>query len=246
MIRTMKNSLLVLLMLGALGLTGCVRELLCIEGHGPRETRTLNLPTITGVSLEESARVVIHQGDVQQVTVTGHQNILDRLRERVDDGIWEIDLGKGCFYDLDLQIEITVKDLNKIFLSGSGDIVVHDFKDQGNLDVLVSGSGFIRMNEFTGTTDLDVIISGSGDIYANADFPDLEQLDVTISGSGKFEGYMLETSHCDATISGSGDVYTRVRDHLSAIISGSGDVHYKGFPEVDVTITGSGRVINEN
>lgn len=243
---TLKFPLLLLLLAGMIGSTGCVRELLCIDGHGPVETRTLSLPTITGISLEEAARVSIHQGDVQQVTVRGHQNILDRLRERVDNGLWEIELGNACFYDLDLQIDITVKDLRKVILAGSGDIIIDDFKDQGNLDLLISGSGYIRLGEFTGTEKLDVIISGSGDVNANADFPDLEELDITISGSGDFEGYLLETARCDATITGSGDIYTRVADHLNVIISGSGDVHYKGFPTIDVTITGSGRVINEN
>jgi len=246
----MKNThpitLAVISLLLLTGLNSCVRELICLEGKGPYVTRTIDLPLITGISLEEGARVHIRQGNTQEISVRGKQNVVDRLREHVDDGIWSIDLGNSCFYNLDLEIDITMRDLKKVFLSGSGDIIIQDFEDQGNLDLIVSGSGYIRMSRFEGTTDLDVVISGSGDIYANGDLPDLQDLDITISGSGNFEGFMAETDACEVTISGSGDAYTRVSDYLGAIISGSGNVHYKGFPVIDATITGSGRIINEN
>lgn len=244
----MKSNFLKVLIIGvtSITMTSCVKELICVNGRGPVESRTIDLPVITGVSLGESARVVIRQGNTQEIKVTAHRNILDRLQEEVFDGVWDIDLGRDCFHDLDLNIEITMQDLRKVNLAGSGDILIHDFSDQSYLDIILSGSGYIRLDSFEGATEVDAVISGSGDIYFGGPFPDLRELDITISGSGTIKAYPAVTELADVTISGSGDAYVYVTDHLKAVITGSGDVHYKGSPGVDATITGTGRVINEN
>jgi hypothetical protein len=237
---------LIIAIIASLSFTSCVKDLVCKDGEGGIETRTFDLDPFQGIILEESAYVTIKQSDTQKVTVTGHQNILDRLKQDVEGSIWEIDLGRGCFDDYELKIDIEIPDLKRILLSGSGDIIVDDFDEQGDLDILISGSGYIKLGSFSGTEEVNVSIPGSGEVYASSDFPDLKDLDLNIPGSGEFQGYNMVTDNCDVTISGSGDVYVYVTEYLKVLITGSGDVHYRGDPDIDVTITGSGDVINDN
>ena len=144
-------GLLVIAIVTSIAFTSCIKDLVCKDGDGGIETRTLDLAPIQGIYLEEFAYLTIKQADIQKITVTGHRNILDRLSEDVEGTIWEIDLGKGCFRDYELKIDIEIPDLKRILLSGSGDIIIDDFEDQGEVDLLITGSGYIKLGSFTGT-----------------------------------------------------------------------------------------------
>lgn len=238
------NSLLLVLI--AISFSGCLRDWFCIEGNGELETKILILPSITGISLEEAADVYIMQGDEQIIEVSGHENILDLLQNEVNGGIWDIELGRDCFDDLDLTINITVPNLDEVHLSSSGTIIVDDFFGQTKLDVSLTGSGNIEFGTFEGPKTLDIKITGSGKVAGYKAFPDLKELNLNLTGSGSFDGFAMVTDSCDAKISGSGALFVHVEDYLKIRITGSGDLHYKGNPYIDATITGSGKIIDRN
>lgn len=229
-----------------LSLQSCNREYFCVDGKGDLKTRILDINDFTGIDLQEGADVFIVQGPNQLVEVTGHDNVLDNLEEKVNGSIWDINLGKDCFNDLDLSIFITVPYIEELHLSGSGNIIVADFEDQYNLDMTVLGSGKIQVNRFSGTQDVDVRISGSGKIIVSDAFPDLDNLDVQLNGSGKLKAFPMVSQKADIEISGSGDLFITASEYLDVKISGSGDLHYKGNPIIKTNITGSGVIINEN
>lgn len=244
----LKINFATLLLLLALSMTfsSCLREVFCVEGEGDTLTETLIIEDFVGINLTEAAHVRIIQSETQKVTVTAKENILERLDNDVVGGIWNIDLGRDCFQDLELKIDIQMKDLKEIEIKGSGEVVVESFTDQGDLDIDISGSGLLVMNEFAGTKDLDINISGSGDIEADGAFSNLEKMDFDLSGSGLLDGFSITTKELDAKISGSGKIFVTVEDRMDVKISGSGDLHYKGNPFIDAKITGSGKIINEN
>ena len=226
--------------------SSCLREVFCEEGSGQRLTETFDIDDFTGVDLQEAGNVTITQSDTFEVIVTARESILDKLQTDVNGGIWEIDLGRECFIDLELEVEIKMPLLNELHLSGSGLIEVGDFQDQGNLDISISGSGDIKLNEFNGTEDIDVRISGSGELVAQKPITGIDRLNVEITGSGYYDCYEIETKELDARISGSGNIYTTVEDYINVRITGSGNLHYKGNPTIDANITGSGRIVDEN
>lgn len=243
----MKQLTLFLLFLsGTLLFSSCFRDVFCVEGKGELITEEFVLDDFIGIDLEESGNVTIIQGEEQKVVVTAHENILDRLKTRVEGGIWDINLGRQCFDQLQLDIEITVPVIEEVHISGSGNITVGDFTQSEDLELSILGSGDIDLGRFTGVRNLEVKISGSGEINANEEFPNIEKVDFNISGSGLFDGYDLVTKELDARISGSGDIYTTVTEKITIRISGSGDLHYKGNPLIDANITGSGQIIDEN
>jgi hypothetical protein len=236
----------ILILLFTLSLSGCFKDWFCVEGEGDIETKILVLPAITGISLEEAADVHIMQGEEQIIEVTGHENILDRLQNDVNGGIWEIDLGRECFDHLDLTINITIPVLDEVHLSSSGRITVDDFTGQDKLDVSLTGSGDIIFGSFEGPETLDIKITGSGKVAGYQPFPGLKELNLNLTGSGSFDGFAMVTDSCNARISGSGDLFVHVEEYLKVRITGSGDLHYKGNPIIDATITGSGKIIDRN
>lgn len=218
----------------------------CITGEGTLETRAIALSTFDKVSLYGVDHVIIKQGDIQEIQVTGHPNIIDELNTNISNQEWEIRLKDGCYNNADMAIEITIPDLKAANLIGSGKIQVEDFINQENQLFALSGSGSIQIEGNSGTKDLVFTISGSGDISVTENFTDLESVKLNISGSGDFDAYPLKSLIYEVQLSGSGNANLYADDALNGSISGSGNINYKGNPEIDVSISGSGRVINNN
>lgn len=242
----MKNVKLLLsfLIIGLLS-TSCLRDVFCEEGEGRIVTETLILDEFTGIDLQENASVTISQGEIQEIVVTGHGNIIDRLETDVNGGTWDINLGRDCFIDLDLSIEITVPSLEELHVSSAGTIKVEDFADLENMNMSVSGSGILDIGQLEGTKDIDIQISGSGEILAKEAL-ELDRMNIELTGSGNFDGFDITTKEAEARISGLGNIFLTIEEYINIRITGSGDLHYKGNPIFDANITGSGQIINEN
>ena len=227
-------------------LTGCYYDddggiFNCVNGSGPVETETLNLESFTGIRLDCSADVFITQGPEQEVFVKGQENIIDELELHVDDGVWEIDFD-DCVRDYEeLEIFITIPEIDYIRISGSGQVVGENTFTGEDIVLRISGSGDMDLG--LDYDEIDAKISGSGEMEMEG-FCDY--FDFIISGSGDISAFDLEAQKGYVKISGSGRAEVTVLDVLDVDISGSGDVYYKGNPILNVDITGSGEVKDAN
>ncbi len=218
----------------------------CIRGEGNIITSSLNVSDFNGIGLTISADVNIKQGNVVSVQATGHENIIADIRTFVSNNFWNIGLEEDCYSNYQLSIDITVPDINKIDISGSGNIVVEDFTNQNDLDIDVSGSGNLTLNSFEGANDFNVDVSGSGTINAEKDISSVQNLDIDISGSGEYSGFRISGADCEVGVSGSGIVRLTAINTLDVTINGSGTVFYKGNPTITQNISGAGSLIDAN
>lgn len=217
-----------------------------IKGEGAIVTSTLTLSNFTGIDLSFANNVTISQGATQKVEATGHANIISRIKTTVANNFWEINLEDGCYQDYELSINITIPSLDKIHLSGSGDIVVNDFINQSDLEAKLNGSGQITVNGFEGTENFAVELSGSGDINGNKNISTLKKVNVTLTGSGNYNGFSIDGKDATVVLSGSGNCALTASSTLNATLSGSGNISYKGTPTITQSITGSGKLVNAN
>jgi hypothetical protein len=232
----------------ALSLTGCFIDIDdddgifgCIDADGPITSAELDLDNFDKIELAMAARVILTQGDVQEVTFEGKSDILDEMNLDVRNGKWIIRTD-DCVRDVDnLTFYITTPYLERIALTSSGDIESTNTLLAHDLEIYNSGSGEIDLALEADDTDVD--ISGSGDVYVEGE---ADELNLDISGSGDFEGFNFACNRVDVRVSGSGDAEVRASNTLKVRISGSGDVSYKGEPTIEVTITGSGDLIDAN
>jgi hypothetical protein len=213
----------------------------CVRGNGDVHSEEFFLPEITGVKLSGVGEVIIRHADTQEIIVETDQNLMTYVDRDVHNGTWTIDFDRCVKKLTRLTVYVTVPEINKVNISGSGTIRGLDEFNGPELDATLSGSGSI---EFRCNVDkLDANISGSGniDLLGTANF-----MNVNLSGSGDVRAFDMLSQECDVFIAGSGDVRVTVDDFLKVRINGSGDVLYKGNPIIDVDITGSGSVINRN
>lgn len=245
----MKNTInikLTILTIVALVLTSCNNSL-CIHPEGSTITQEINLDNFTGINSHGSHDVNITYGETQKISVTGKQNIINRLERKVNNGIWDIELENGCYTgNSSLIIDIEIPILNTARTEGSGNINIGDIITEVVLKVNTSGSGNIKLDGNIGAEEVYAISEGSGNIDILGAFEDLYYLDVNLSGSGNFSGFPAVANESEIDIEGSGNCSVSVEDILNVRIEGSGDVYYKGNPIINANISGSGKVKSAN
>ncbi|MEO0341281.1 MAG: DUF2807 domain-containing protein [Bacteroidota bacterium] len=126
-----------------------------------------------------------------------------------------------------IEIYITTPSVNKIGVSGSGNVKGDSkFTNLGDLQINVSGSGNINFE--CDAKAVATRISGSGNVTLMGSGSSISS---TISGSGNMNAGSLEVKEANVRVSGSGNITIFATESLEASVSGSGDVRYKGRPE---------------
>ena len=233
-----KRILLLIIALTSLGLSSCLDLINCVDGNNRLTSENRNINSFSGIISQGSLKVEITQGTTNEVIVEAESNLQDLIKTRVFGGNLVIETRNKCIdNNLPIVVKVTVVDIHRIELDGSG-LIISDQLNTNNLDVYLSGSGMINLNVLS--ESIDARVSGSGQILMSGE---ANRTDLNISGSGNIRAEQLIQNICEAKISGSGNIYVNVQETLDVRISGSGSVHYFGNPTVNKSISGSGRVV---
>ena len=184
------------------------------------EFRTLE--SFTKVSSEGVFEVNIVQGDTQSVEVIANNNIIHRVKTKVVNNELRLYLDNNNYMDIELQVNITVPNIDGVKNLGTGDISILDVDTAADFNVYNSGTG-------------DITIEGTA-----------KGITIKNEGTGKLEGFLFTVEDCNVKIIGSGDCEVNVLNELDVAIEGSGDVYYLGTPTIEVNITGSGKIMKAN
>lgn len=241
--------------------SGCGVHGPCIHGNEMVITEKRIVGSFNGISSESFFDVFIVQDSVEEVIVEAESNLMPYIQTWVSGSTLVLrEHDNHCLKtNFPIRITVKVKDLNRIYLTGSGSIMGNTEFTANTFKIELTGSGVIDLDvnaptiegviSGSGRIDLgamanqvNVRISGSGEIYL---WGEASQTNLEITGSGSVKAYGLVQDTCFVTITGSGNVYVYVIDYLDVRISGSGSVYYKGFPQIVTTITGSGSVIHQ-
>ncbi len=228
-----------------------------------KETR--NVSTFTKISFRVPGKLYLKQGSPQKVEIEGKKDVLEKIETEVDgdrlvigkEGKW-MDWSWGDNDDK-VNVYITVKDIEGLSVSGSGDLIGQGKIASSELDLNVSGSGSLQLEAIV-NGDLEADVSGSGEIVLkgssrnyNSDVSGSGRIDMdvaisdkasfSVSGSGKIQAAGT-ANEVKTNISGSGKVLAAnlETNKCDVRISGSGDVEINVKSELDANISGSGSV----
>ncbi len=209
-----------------------------------KETRKVE--AFNEISLSIPANLYLTQGATNEVIIEADEDMLQKIETEVDGSELVIKFEK--WYDYkgigSINVYITIKDIKKLSVAGSGDIIAKSAIKTEGLGFNISGSGSILINDLD-TKEVTAIITGSGDVKVQGKSK-AQELDVTVTGSGDFEAQNLEFNEAELNITGSGSIYAFVSGELDAVITGSGKIYYKGKPLINANITGSGKIKSDN
>jgi len=209
-----------------------------------QKKETINVGDFDEIVMRVSGTVYVTQGNTNEVIVEGYNDDLEEVNIDVRGGALTIESSRRSswrFWDSNnvrVDVYVTVKELNGVTVSGSGDIVGQNTIEAGDFKAKVSGSGDIELE--LDARNVDASISGSGNIELSGSS---SSGSLSISGSGKLLAENMKVDDFEVRISGSGRGSITVNGELDVRISGSGIVYYGGNPTgVNSSISGSGKV----
>lgn len=217
-----------------------------IEGEGDITVHIIHEDLFSGIELNSQIDITVKQGSEQEIKIEGHPNIIEALIIYEQNGVLICGLEEGNYRNYELNIEITIPNIDYINIFGSGNITIEDFVAQESIRAVSSGSGDIIFNSLEGTESLELTIFGSGDIRANKQSVRINSIHAKINGSGNINTYLIPSNEYYVSIMGSGNSYCSVHSVLNAEIFGSGNVYYKSYPTINTKYFGSGRIVNMN
>jgi hypothetical protein len=191
-----------------------------VVGSGKLISETRSVSSFSSVELKGSADITITFGSTESVVVAADDNIVPLISTSVLAGRLVIDNKFGANYTThnSVRVSITMKSLQGITLSGSGNINVTGL----NADTLT------------------VNLPGSGNITASGT---ANKVNVSLDGSGNVYCDQVTAKDATTTLRGSGNVTVYASESLDASIPGSGSIRYSGNPSrMNKSVTGSGSI----
>lgn len=206
-------------------------------------SETRQIGGFTEVHASGPFEVYLEKGRKESVRIESDGVELSEIETKVSGGRLQIEPRKRNFSwrrfrNTEVKIYVTYRELEKLAVHGSGNIIGRSPINSDELEVEIHGSGDITLE--TKADQLKLEIHGSGDIEVSGKSNDVS---AQIHGSGDIQGYELQTDVLRAAIHGSGEIEMTVKDEIDAKVYGSGNVQYKGNPAREtVKTSGSGEV----
>jgi hypothetical protein len=193
------------------------------------------------VVVDGAGQVRLVQGDRDEVFVPGDASAQESVDVRLSGTRMRIDLpGSWKFWSNGngAQVEVRVRHLSRLTLSGANDVVAPGLISGDQLTISMAGSGVARFDRLqVGRLNFDISGAGEGQLSGKVD-----QLSLSVSGKGKLVAEQLRTTRADVSISGVGNATLWTLGQLRVQISGAGHVDYWGQPTVSKSISGFGSV----
>ncbi|GAH04143.1 unnamed protein product, partial [marine sediment metagenome] len=184
---------------------------------------------VRGVDLATIGDVIIQVGDEESLRIEAEDNLIKFFETQVSGGTLRISTTPRSVNlrpTKPVRFFLTVKELEEVSISGSGDIQVPDLEaDRFSVDI--SGSGDINM----GTLNAD-------------------SFSIDIGGSGDVRTERVKVPEFEVDINGSGDIKLSelVAEELKLDVNGSGSLWIDDgqVSEQDIDINGSGNLLAED
>jgi hypothetical protein len=142
------------------------------------------------VLVDGAGQVRLVQGDRDEVFVPGDERAQEAVDVRLVGSRMKIDLPGGWKFRSNgsgAQVEVRVRHLSRLTLSGANDVVAPGLISGDQLTVSMAGSGVARFDQLqVGRLSFDISGSGEGQLSGKVD-----QLRLEVSGKGKFSAEQL-------------------------------------------------------
>ncbi len=210
-----------------------------VLGSGKIVSETRPISGFTALELNGIGTLIIEQGSKESLEVTAEDNIIKYLKSDIYGR--NLRLSVDDFVSIDPTEEIifhlTVKNLERIELSGLGNIEIEALKTP-NLDLEISGAGSANIRDLQADS-LNLDISGLGNVEIGGSVDDQR---IELSGAGNYDAKNLESNKASIEISGTGKAVLWVENELDVVLSGMGNLQYYGSPNLSTEISGVGTV----
>ena len=208
----------------------------------------------TRVAVSNAIQLEITRSDEYSVTITGYENLVERMDVGLAGQQLTIHLQPGMYYRNNIKAVVTMPDLSGLTVSGASRAVAEGFASTGDFHLDVSGASRVSIDIEAGKTIADIsgasrltgmlqaqalILAASGasqcELTGNAGDTALH-----ISGASRLNLLELPVQNVDADISGASRVTVNMNGTLNVDLSGASQLHYTGDVDLGtVNISGA-------
>jgi hypothetical protein len=198
---------------------------------GPLESKTFNERSFTRLDIKSQFNVYLTQENEEKIVVETYKNLMPYVvvekRNQTLNVYLDKDLNRIKWNGKDevLNVYISVKELEKVELSGACDLYLMSPLVTEDLKISASGASDLELNKINGKS-IKIITSGASDI----DNADLEAADIYINASGASDGNLeVVAKVLEMIASGASDFDISVDvDDLKISAHGSSDFNARG------------------
>ncbi len=207
-----------------------------ISGNGQVAERTEEVSGFSRVVISGNFDVHLRQGDRPELRFEMDENLFDILEVRESGRTLTIETTVNILRARKKSVYLTVKDLEKLDLSGAVNIDGNGTIETGSLSIYSAGA--VRIDLVLQADRLRLDLSGASDCNLQGK---TDELEVSLTGAGDLHAIDLFARVVNLDLSGAGHARVYASEKLDVDISGVGSVRYRGDPaHVNKNISGLG------
>ena len=208
-----------------------------IKGEGDVKSQTRNVSGFKGIDVSGGFAVELTQGNKEGVRIEAQENLFENIKTEVRNGVLHIYNEGGISTNKGLKAYITVKELNKINISGGVKVTGNStFKtDAMNMDL----SGGSKVTLAIDTKKLDADMSGASKVQLTGR---ADEVDMDLSGASSLDATELEAKRMEIEASGASKAQVYAKDVLNINASGASKVAYKGSPSITSDVSAAAKI----
>ncbi|GEQ86539.1 DUF2807 domain-containing protein [Patiriisocius marinistellae] len=212
-----------------------------IKGSGNVITKTITTSDYHAVNTIGSITVELVSGNEGNIKVIAEDNLQEFVEITNNGGALKVTTKNNLPYYKSthgIRVIVPFKELDKVTLIGSGDVIGKDIIKTNNFETKLTGSGDLKLE--VKAQEINAYIKGSGDLTLRGT---TNVFNAVVSGSGDLIAKNLKTTMTDISLTGSGDASVYASSSIKARVNGSGDIEYFGNPTTkDTKVFGSGDI----
>lgn len=207
------------ILLVSMTLVSC--KLTGIKGNGDLISEIRTIDDFDNIDISGSFDVKIQVGESLKLEIIAESNLMKYIKTKVKNNTLYILTKENLRPRSDLNILISVPNLESIECSGVNDVIAQGINTD-KFDIDLSGAASINISGKSNRLFIDV--SGAADLLAK----ELITQDVRIDVSGAANAEVYASNSCDADVSGAGyiELYGDAKD-VNMNISGAGSLERK-------------------
>ncbi|OIP04441.1 MAG: hypothetical protein AUJ97_02720 [Bacteroidetes bacterium CG2_30_32_10] len=189
-------------------------------------TQERKLADFNAIELGNALNVILSQGEVQSIKVETNEGLQEFIKTEVDNGVLKITQSNKMKNPTKLIVYVTVKNINKITLTGASELKSETPIKSDKLELNSSGASEITLD--LAVNELESNFSGASDITLNGT---ATTHNILISGASDLKAGGLVTQETTLNASVASDIEVNVKEKLTGDVSGASSLKYKEEPK---------------
>lgn len=208
-----------------------------VKGNGNLQTQTRKVSDFNGIKVSGGFAVEIKQGSNESLQIEAEENLMDNIRTEVKNNVLHIYSEGNINSKKGMKAYVTVKDLNKVDISGGVKVTGKSTFKASTFDLDMSGGSHVSLAIDAKKIDADMSGASKVTLTGRAD-----ELKLEMSGASSVNTSELVAKRVTVDASGASSVKVHATENLVVNASGASHVAYAGSPKIEAETTAASRI----